>query len=158
MAARGKYTPERVDRIFRAIAQTGKDKEGYEAGGITPETFYRWIKDKPEFSERVTHAKDLFRQNAYQDDPERFNRAVKALDRMIEGNNEVWQKTKVVEEAGKAVKTETTQHVVKRNPNPWAVALILGVPGPGSQGRTTGSNGADAGITTVDFEFEVVGQ
>lgn len=55
--AKGKYTPEVVNRICHALAATGRDKAALAAGGIHADTFYRWIKDKPEFSERVDTAR-----------------------------------------------------------------------------------------------------
>lgn len=58
----GKYTPERVDLICHMIASTGQDQAGYKAAGITKDTFYTWVKEKPDFSDRVSAARAAWRK------------------------------------------------------------------------------------------------
>jgi hypothetical protein len=60
MAARTKYSEALVKAICDRIAETGRDIDGYKGSGITYETFYRWIADKPEFSEAVEAARKRY--------------------------------------------------------------------------------------------------
>lgn len=57
MAKRGakcKLTPAMKEKIYTCIADGLTDKATCAIAGISQETFYRWIKDKPEFSESVS--------------------------------------------------------------------------------------------------------
>lgn len=58
MAAKGKYTPQTVDKIVTALSVGMTDLDACIVGGITQETFYTWKRNKPEFSERVTRARE----------------------------------------------------------------------------------------------------
>jgi len=51
-----KYTPDRVKRIVKAIADGNTHKVACALGGIHPDTFYTWIKEYPEFSDTVKKA------------------------------------------------------------------------------------------------------
>lgn len=64
MGAKGKYCHEVVQQIVDIVAQTGSDKAGYEATGISKDTFYRWLKDpdKPGFADRIVSAKREYRR------------------------------------------------------------------------------------------------
>lgn len=61
MGRRSKYCPEVVDRITGAIAETGRDCDGYRAGPIGHETFHRWLSEFREFREAVQAARDHYR-------------------------------------------------------------------------------------------------
>jgi hypothetical protein len=61
MGRKSKYCPEIVTRITAAIEETGRDVDGIAMGGITRETFYKWISDKPDFSDAVEAARASFR-------------------------------------------------------------------------------------------------
>ena len=62
MGARGKYTDEIKKAIADAIRKTGRDEDGIKAAGIARDTFYRWLKEKPDFPDIVTNAKSDFRK------------------------------------------------------------------------------------------------
>jgi hypothetical protein len=51
-----KYTPELVKQLIKYIEVGNYVKTACEAVGISEETFYSWIKDKPEFSESIKKA------------------------------------------------------------------------------------------------------
>jgi|GEM_PF-4365787 len=123
MSARGKYKPEMVNAICRAIATTGKDSEGWKAGGICPDTFYRWLRSKKEFTEAVARAKDKFRARLWKEDPEIFYKAVEGLIKHLEGNDEEWESEMILPD-GKTIKKISK---TKRRPSPWAIKLVLDI-------------------------------
>lgn len=57
---KSKYTPEIVEVICEEIATTGRARDGIEAAGINPSTFYIWLKRYPNFSNEVQKAKATF--------------------------------------------------------------------------------------------------
>lgn len=64
MAARKKYSPELVKTICDAIADSGKDIDGIEAGEINKNTFYKWINDKSDFRDAVYTARKAFQDTS----------------------------------------------------------------------------------------------
>lgn len=64
MAANGKYTEEIVQKIAAAIEESGRDEDGYSAGRIGHDTFYRWIREKPEFAKAVKNARKHFQEHS----------------------------------------------------------------------------------------------
>ena len=81
MAKRGRqpmYTPERVKIICDALARGETQDTAYRLAGISNETYYRWLKEKSEFSNAVKKA-----QAAFQD----------------------WQMNGILEDARKSLKT-----------------------------------------------------
>lgn len=61
---KSKYNPECQKAICDAIAESGRDVDGCEAGKISYETFYQWLKNKPEFLEAVTAARKQFQETS----------------------------------------------------------------------------------------------
>lgn len=72
------YTPERVKIICDALARGETQDTAYRLAGISNETYYRWLKEKSEFSNAVKKA-----QAAFQD----------------------WQMNGILEDARKSLKT-----------------------------------------------------
>jgi hypothetical protein len=64
MGRKSKYCPEVVDRITGAIAETGRDCDGYRAGPIGHETFHRWLSEFQEFQEAVQAAHRFHRETS----------------------------------------------------------------------------------------------
>jgi len=123
---RTKYQPWRVKRICDAIAKSGKQYEGRKAGGIVADTFHRWLREKPEFALKVEHAKECFVAKAYKEDPELFYKAVKALERLIQGVEDTYDYIlKVKNEKGKVVETREKKGKFIRPPNMRAVMFLL---------------------------------
>lgn len=60
MARPSKYEPERVNTICEAISRGATNEAAAARGGIALDTFYEWLKSKPEFSERVKEARKDF--------------------------------------------------------------------------------------------------
>lgn len=56
MAAKGKYTPEKVSAILNAVEVGTPYRHAAAIAGITEETFYQWLKNKPGFSESIKAA------------------------------------------------------------------------------------------------------
>jgi hypothetical protein len=61
---KSKYTEENIAKLVELLEQGNTDIDSCSLVGISQETFYTWIKDKPEFSERVTHARSKARRAA----------------------------------------------------------------------------------------------
>jgi len=180
MAARGKYKPEIVEDILFAIAQTGRDADGIEAGGISQQTFYKWIREKAEFSEGVAHAKRTWRYKLFRDDPGIVRKARERLIEALDPTTEKWSSTKklaktiivenpdypnvpleeqkllgVAKREIQLIPIETTEKTVIRPPAYWAIRMVLGPDGRPIVGNNPEPNQGDD-FETVDFEFRVV--
>lgn len=57
-----KYNEECVGRIYEALRSGCGDLDAAKAGGISKDTFYTWLKEKPDFIEVVKNAKREFRE------------------------------------------------------------------------------------------------
>jgi hypothetical protein len=57
MAAKGKYTKERVDKIAELIRGGNFASVAYGAVGLSHQTYHRWLKEKCEFNELIKRAK-----------------------------------------------------------------------------------------------------
>ncbi|HEY9824924.1 MAG TPA: hypothetical protein V6D19_05715 [Stenomitos sp.] len=128
MAKRGrssKYSPERVEQICTAIARTGSDRAGWQAGDISSETFYRWINEFPEFSEGISNARAEYRETC----PETLIRqANKAFADYLYGRMErVIVKTERGSTEQGSFEKETIQRVPVGIPR-WAIERVLGPP------------------------------
>lgn len=55
--AKGKYDDLTVNRICRSLERTGHDQTAAKAGGISTHTFYAWLREKPQFAQRVEAAR-----------------------------------------------------------------------------------------------------
>lgn len=126
MAKRGRQpmcTPERVDKICRAIADGNTDAMAAKIGGISPQTFCEWKNTKPEFLEAVKRAKAEFEDwqlNGILED------AKKSLKTLVCGQE--YEEIKTEYENDKAgnpkirKQTRTTKRIL---PNPTAVIFAL---------------------------------
>lgn len=81
--AKSKYSEELKTAICNAIAVYGLDEAGYKAGDISCQTFYLWIKERPEFAEAVKAARSDYK-NSSRDNLKRL--AGKALVDYLSGN------------------------------------------------------------------------
>lgn len=122
MKIKGKYTTELVKEICKAISNTGKDIDGIKAGEINKDTFYRWIKDKSDFSDSIAKAKKYFRAKLWKNDPDLYCKAVEGLKILINGYAEKWDTVTIHPDGNKTIKTT----IVKRPPQKWAIQTILG--------------------------------
>ncbi len=122
MNIKGKYSPELVNEICKAISNTGKDIDGIKAGGINKDTFYEWLKKKSDFSDSVARAKEQFRAKLWKKDPDLYCKAVDGLKIHINGFSEEWNTVIEHPDGKKTIKTT----IVKRPPSKWAVQMILG--------------------------------
>ena len=57
--AKSLYTPERVETFLAGIAACLPMKQVCEMAGVTQETLYRWLREKPEFREKIDEARKL---------------------------------------------------------------------------------------------------
>jgi hypothetical protein len=123
--SKGKYCPDIVEVIVAAIAVAGTDKAGYEAGGVSYDTFYTWIKKHPEFAEAVASARKEFSE--FQPDHV-VRQARKAfLDYLFGRVNEKWTRYETfTDEDGKTTSKEVLQ-IVNRGVPKWAIERVLGV-------------------------------
>jgi hypothetical protein len=118
-----KYTPELVDQIVTAIAVHGVDSAGFE-GRIGKDTFYQWLKHKPDFSDAVSQAKKEYRNSL----PEtKYRQANKAFSQYLFGEMErviVTTEKGHTEKSG-AYECETIKRVPVGVPK-WAIDRVLG--------------------------------
>lgn len=117
MARKGKYSERTVRRICRAIERTGQHQAGIAAGGIAESTFYKWLSEKPEFSERVARAEDAW---ADIDDEEIASTFRASLLQAMRGAVEEWTSSeRTILPDGKEV-VKVSKKTVKRPPAEWA--------------------------------------
>lgn len=121
-----KYSPELVEAIVNAIAVEGGDQSGWEAGGISKDTFYRWIKERSDFADQIAHARSEYASTR----PVRqIRKARRALDDYLSGN--VIEEWDVYHEAvtplGDVVMLHDTKRI-KRGVPKWAIERVLGKP------------------------------
>jgi hypothetical protein len=124
--ARSKYEPEIVEIILNAIRDTGGDRPGWEAGGISKDTFYEWINRYPDFSDQVKRAKLDYRNTC----PDVLVRQAKqALSDYLFGRMERVQVTEEerVSEEGLTSYKKVTRRVTMGVPR-WAIERVLGKP------------------------------
>lgn len=72
MAAKSKYCPEIVERITAIIEAGNFAITAYTAVNISHETYYGWMKEKPEFAEAIAQAEskaEMTALAAVQSDP-----------------------------------------------------------------------------------------
>lgn len=123
MAAKGKYTPERLELIYKVLSEGGTEKEAYTRAGISQDTYYAWLKQKPEFSEKVKEA-----QRAYEDwwNNDCIKSAKKSLKLLIEGTsyNEITTEYGLNKD-GKPVQTKRKEVEKKILPNITAIIFAL---------------------------------
>jgi hypothetical protein len=122
-----KYSQERIDNMLEAIAQHGTNRAGYEALGVSKDTFYRLKKDDPDFCESVAEAKRTFRSNLSEETRDSARQTIHDL--ILYGNIEEWHKEKLnYNDKGELLGKEITKTHVKRLPPPWAYEVVLGKP------------------------------
>jgi hypothetical protein len=64
MARKSKYTPDLVKQLIGLLRNGNTDVDACARVGISKDTFYDWINNKPEFSDSVSHARAETRQLA----------------------------------------------------------------------------------------------
>lgn len=64
MARKTKYTPDTVAQIVQLLERGNTDTDTCALAGVHVDTFYTWLKAKPEFSELVAQARGRARQAA----------------------------------------------------------------------------------------------
>lgn len=96
-----------------------------DAANIKPQTFYRWMREKSDFSDTIARAKKEYRRYC----PEEMKRlAHKRLYEYLEGTAvETWEKRTIVKnQDGEVVKIEEQTTTVRRPCPEWALRRVLG--------------------------------
>jgi hypothetical protein len=128
MAAKSKYTPANVKLICDAIEETGRDSDGWAAAGVGKDSFYRWLKEKPDFSDAITAAKLEFRSTSL---PQLRTWARKGLKNTLQAlaeGREIISTTTVsgIAPDGSAVDLETIQRKPAMVPINQAFQYVMG--------------------------------
>lgn len=123
MAAKGKYTPERLELIYKVLSEGGTEKEAYTRAGITYETYYEWLRHKPEFAEGVKDAKKTYQEWWNTDCIKEAKKSLKAL---IMGQTYTEVQTEYgLNKEGKPVQTKRKEVEKKVLPNITAIIFAL---------------------------------
>lgn len=117
-----KYTPERVERICKGIAEGKTEKDSCAAAGISVSQFHFWLNNRPEFAEAVKKAKQ-----DYQDwlDKHLLEDAERGLMRLVCGEEYVETTTEYERINGELVvkkKKEVNKRIL---PNTTAIIFAL---------------------------------
>lgn len=123
---RGKYTPELVQIICDAIAATGSDKAGVKTAQISTETFYVWMAQHPDFSERVIAAREQYRAACPEALIAGCNRAIAQYLSGTATRTSITKKSRIHPEKPKLDFEETTETITKLNVPPWVIDRVLG--------------------------------
>lgn len=125
MGRKTKYTSQIVEKIVEVLRLTGSDRQAFEAARISHDTFYRWVKQYPDFSDALAQAKIDFRERC----PEQLRE--KAMDALLDylyGRVvETWTIHEIVRDREKIIHRESTK-TVKRGVPQWVIERILGKP------------------------------
>ena len=117
------YTPERVKIICDALARGETQETAYKLAGIVADTYYRWLKERSEFSDAVKKAQAEFQDwqmNGILED------ARKSLKTLICGQEYEEIKTEYENDKNGQPRIKKQTRVTKKIlPNPTAVIFAL---------------------------------
>jgi AcrR family transcriptional regulator len=119
-----KYCDEKVNKILDIIISTGNDRLAYESADISKETFYRWLRDRDEFLEKVLKARYIYKESQY------HTQVVKALEvlddyllgKATETHNSEEEKTNSDDDVSHKKLTKK----VRRSTPAWVIDRVLG--------------------------------
>lgn len=122
---KSKYSEELVEQICTMVATTGSDRAAYDAVGLHPATFYRWLNEKKEFNDRVESARAEYRETC----PDVLVRqANKAFSDYLHGRMErIVTTTKSGTKGDMPFEEESIQRIPVGVPK-WAIDRVLGNP------------------------------
>lgn len=125
MGRKTKYSAQIVEKILEALRHSGSDRQAFEAAGVSRDTFYKWIRQYPDFSDALVQAKIVFRERC----PEQLRE--KAMDALLDHLYgrvvETWTIHEIVRDGEKIIRRESTK-TVKRGVPQWVIERILGKP------------------------------
>ncbi len=134
MAKRGrksKDTPELRKKIEQALVKTGAHKFAIKEAGICKDTYYHWIKTKPDFSDFVGRARERFDKLDVRHRVDLRERAVEGLEwSLTKRVVEVEKKRVITDRDGDGNKTGSHEIIeikkVIRDPNWNAIEKVIG--------------------------------
>ena len=131
--AKTKYTKDRLRKIENALVRTGSDKVAMRESAISKQTFYRWMRDKSDFCDIITRAKERFINLRIRTDPELEKKAIQTLKEMLQPREitKTKETTRVLinQDTGETLRvldvtTETTTYI--RDPSIKIIEKIIG--------------------------------
>lgn len=123
----GKYRPEVLDIIYKILEENGTDTDACKGAGISKETFYTWLRIKPEFKQKVEEIKQARLIKTSQPLLDRKEIAESFIDQVIQGKKfkkKIINK-QVLNRQGEIV-TLTEEHLEEVLPTPQMLERILG--------------------------------
>ena len=107
------------------MRHSGSDRQAFEAVGVSRDTFYRWIRQYPDFSDALAQAKKAFRKRC----PEQLReKAMDALlDHLYGRVEETWVSREILRDGERTIHRESIK-TVKRGVPQWVIERILGKP------------------------------
>lgn len=114
-----------LETILEAVRHSGSDRAGWEAGGISEATYYRWQQEFQEFRELLAKRKQVYRLNC----SEKLKlQATKSFeDYLFNGVEEVWTTHETIQSGSNTICKEIVKKV-KRGVPQWAIERVLGKP------------------------------
>ncbi|MBW4597689.1 MAG: hypothetical protein KME46_33495 [Brasilonema angustatum HA4187-MV1] len=130
---REKYSQELAEIICQAIASEGTDVCGFEAAGISKNTFYQWLKKYPEFNAAIEAAREKYTRDRPESDKRQARKCLS--DYLYNGIVIEWEITgetvRNIEDPDGTVKqvlreTFKKKHIERRQCPKWVLDRVLG--------------------------------
>ncbi len=118
-----KYNSKTVQKICQYIVQGETNEHAAELAGIHKDTFYTWMKTKPDFSDAVKNAKEEYQKWLHNDILADAERSLKVL---VNGTEYEEIKTEYENDSDGNPRIKKQTRVTKKvMPNPTAVIFAL---------------------------------
>jgi hypothetical protein len=111
-----KRSEDTKQKIVEKIAETGLNKPGFTAGGISERTFYTWRSEDPQFSQAVADAHKRYRDSLNEQNKSQLKRRLHEY--LFEGVTERYRKTEHYWDADGALTGSKTTEMIVNKPTP----------------------------------------
>ena len=119
-----KRSEDTKQKIVEKIAETGLNKPGFTAGGISERTFYTWRSEDPQFSQAVADAHKRYRESLNEESRSQLKRRLHEY--LFEGVTESYTKTEHYWDANGALTGSKTSEMIANKPTPsWVFDKLM---------------------------------
>jgi len=128
---KSKDTPELRKIIEKALIETRSHKTAYQSAKISPQTYFRWIRDNRDFSEFITRAMEKFDKLDVRNRLDLKEKAIDSLEQLLTPREIISQRSYIYttrDANGNIIGTKERKEIRKvvRDPNFYAIEKVLG--------------------------------